>query len=581
MSLHRSVDVRLERCGARWLAVVLAGVVLLFGCSDSEGADPGGGGVAGTGGAAGHGGAGAGPSSCATSADSVTDNQITWSFDGDHCIGQYANGDWWVVGPVTITSIDPPIDYSVVDGPDDVCDGFTAGNEACAAACSSSAGADHSSTCTSDDRCVCARVRHGWQVNPVTPNGQGFDDRAGPFDGVLVPALPYQASADQSIVKTVSREVDDPAARPSLLRAAVLTVVADIPPDHGASVFRPPYVGDTKPEYAVADLRTDLLPALAPVDETPSLQAIVDRFRPLQLDHGAGAANRFLHPEEHMPDYGCDIGRDIGDGALRLMLDDSVEDKMAALVVFVQMGIDLYHAVLNGQTWSAGGGHQTGRKLGLCFTAVMLDDAAMKQTALESLFFEEDTGIYLGANAGIPLYGYTIFGGTEEAYWTRLVNEAGNKAHADPYEWIDGGWLDGGNYQGIVSPTWKGQALALHLMPQLRQVWDNPVFDNYADRWVHLGFWTQPDPCSPHDGNWANYGVTYGPDGQGGCILDTNSADGEGRFVASHLTGADGPNRRSAFQGHLWDAYRGVSCYDGTCEGDETSDTCPYDCGGL
>src|SRR4030043_2201287 len=33
---------------------------------------------------------------------------ITWTFNKDYSVGQFANGDYWVVGPVTITSINPP-----------------------------------------------------------------------------------------------------------------------------------------------------------------------------------------------------------------------------------------------------------------------------------------------------------------------------------------------------------------------------------------------------------------------------------------------------------------------------------------
>ena len=37
------------------------------------------------------------------SATSVSQFGVTWSFSQDRPVGQFANGDWWVVGPVTIT----------------------------------------------------------------------------------------------------------------------------------------------------------------------------------------------------------------------------------------------------------------------------------------------------------------------------------------------------------------------------------------------------------------------------------------------------------------------------------------------
>jgi hypothetical protein len=33
---------------------------------------------------------------------------ITWTFDTDYPVGQFANRDFWVVGPVRIVGIDPP-----------------------------------------------------------------------------------------------------------------------------------------------------------------------------------------------------------------------------------------------------------------------------------------------------------------------------------------------------------------------------------------------------------------------------------------------------------------------------------------
>ena len=37
----------------------------------------------------------------------ITQFGITWTFDGEYQTGQFANGDYWVVGPVSIISITP------------------------------------------------------------------------------------------------------------------------------------------------------------------------------------------------------------------------------------------------------------------------------------------------------------------------------------------------------------------------------------------------------------------------------------------------------------------------------------------
>ena len=38
---------------------------------------------------------------------SVTQWGITWTFAGPARAGRFVTGDWWVVGPVMVTSIDP------------------------------------------------------------------------------------------------------------------------------------------------------------------------------------------------------------------------------------------------------------------------------------------------------------------------------------------------------------------------------------------------------------------------------------------------------------------------------------------
>jgi len=436
--------------------------------------------------------------------------ETKWYFDGEYEVGQYANGDYWVVGPVTIRSITPSFDGR----------------------------------------------RNGWEVNPVFEGDQGFDSRAGDFSRSLVPSLPYRAQPGQSLVKGVS----GPSSRPVLRCAAVLTVVDEVPPDNGAAVFRPPYVGTEKPLYRVSQLRTDLLPTLPPVDPTPTLEWVHERFAPLQLDHKGGGTGRRLHPSEHMPNYGADIGRDNADGALRLMLDDPLADKMPALIVYVQYGIDLYHMMKIGHNWPAGGGHRPGQKLPMSFAAVMLGEEEMITAVRDATCFHEDHGIVFNeSTGGAALFG---FGDDEEGYWRVVVSgldgsASGFKAYADPYGYIDGGPEPGSYYQDCcTSQPWKGSALACHLMPEVKALWTDEHFFEYVDRYVSQGLHTRPDPCAPAESNWSNYGRTFGPDGNGGCIKDTDPSDGIGRFPHLHGENADAGGRSSRFQRAMWNAYR-------------------------
>ena len=473
---------------------------------------------------------------------------ITWYFDRAYPYGQFANGDYWVVGPVTITRITPDFNGA----------------------------------------------HNGWEVNPNPSPKQGFDAGGYNWDASRIPSLPYLASPGQSIVKGLSY-IQDPADTSlcyfaayttCLETAAVLTVVDATPPDQGSTVFRPPYVGTQKPYYSISDLRTDLLPSLSPVTSTPSLDdPEFQAMKRVQLDHFEGVADRTARPKLNLPDYGGSIGRVNGDAALRLMLNDSIQTKMPLLIAYVQGGIDRYYMAVNGQTWPGGGGWETGEKLPIAFAAVLLNDQSMKNFVGSGVrIADEDGATSITSNQGVNLWGDPLANTSfiESSYWDWVLHDPGyNDDGGDFYKFIDGG----GNtvriksdYQvGIVSPVMKSSALAAILMPTVKEAWNNQKFFNYVDRWVNIGIWTQPDPCAPvvgvcqggtnpgakcttqteiltqssvegHTiytitGNAActgggtcnytdattyqnNFGVTYGPAGSSSCILDPNLTPG-------------------------------------------------------
>jgi len=468
--------------------------------------------------------------------DTITQYGITWTFDGAYEFGRFANGDYWVVGPVTVTRITPDFDG----------------------------------------------LHHGWEVNPVPAGDQGFETRIGSFDAALIPALPYAAQPGESIIKSISLEpLSDTGCRPCLKTAAVLTVLGAAPPDGGATIFRPPYVADQKPLHSINGLRTGLLPSLPAVDDAPSLADVEGWFKPVQMDHKPGRTSTYMRPQDNLPFYGADIARLTGDAALRLMLDDPLEDKMPALIAYLQCGLDYYHFMINGQLWPPGGGEQPGSKLPIVFFVALLGDEAMQETVRSTELYEDYHAMY--GHDGVSLFGDIDWGGywSEVSYWRVLIDDVGGRTKFDPYGYIDGGVMPGGYYQFCcTSQPFKGVALSVLLMPALQKIWHPQALIDYVDRWVDFGTWTQPDPCAPVDGvcvggendgqpcqhrhdcpngscdAWDNYGVTFGPDGNGGCILDTDPSDGIGRFPHLHGTAKDGGHRYSHFQAALWNAYR-------------------------
>jgi hypothetical protein len=150
------------------------------------------------------------------------------------------------------------------------------------------------------------------------------------------------------------------------------------------------------------------------VDDAPDLDWIVERFARVQLQHGSGRTGRIIRPEENMDNYGSDNAADENETILRLMLYDPVSKKIPALIAVLQNGIDSYHAVVNGQTWRAGGGYEPGHKLLLTFTAALPDHEGMKAVVDTGTFFNEDQGGYRSSVTSKALFGFPLNMGSEK-----------------------------------------------------------------------------------------------------------------------------------------------------------------------
>lgn len=373
---------------------------------------------------------------------------ITWTFGRPARCGQYANGDWWVLGPISITSIKPA----------------SLGNR--------------------------GRIRHGSMINPSPRElSQGYDSSmfgngaAGRFDESKNVALdvsrkqPLELPPGSSLVSTVSH----PSAGqlPQLESCAVLTCVAKEP---AANSFRPPYCGDDKASRWSADKLDMTQFARLPAEVgAPTIEELVQRFERTWLDHLPGYTGRYLHPRQNMPDYGRDLAELVGLGALTLQLDVPANDKRPLLIAMVQLGIDTFGIVKNGGRFVADGGSGSGRKFPMLLAGSVLHDDEILELARERKFaFGEDAQtFYVEKVDGEWNRGHGGYGPEDEG-----LPEWGNR-HADDPSHDRKAWTADPYRRCCTANVWHGYVLAARIMG-LRDAWGHPALFDYVDRYMQI-----------------------------------------------------------------------------------------------
>jgi len=431
---------------------------------------------------------------------------ITWTFDTDYPVGQFANRDFWVVGPVKIIGIDPP--STLVSG----------------------------------------RIKDGSMLNPAPGNAsQGYDNSMpfNTYDAALNVAYnrsgsnPLVLATDSSLVSTIS--VNAGGSLPQVQRAVVLTVLS-APAAPGS--FRPPYCGTDKTiKFNKSALNYTLLMSLAPVSGTPTLASVEAMFAAPWIDHRAGWGARYQHPSLNMPDYGREMHTNIGIGALMLHLNFTNAQKETLLIRYVQLGIDLYGVLTNGGTWhwTNDGGHAGGRKWPILFAGMVLNDAAMKSIGAKSGDYLYQTGYGPGNNPP----GYCHFGEDDQTFYVAALdvsvtngptwNPDSRDAVKIPYsrsdlglpEWgirhstnpeMSNKWLPA-EYRGVACPPFHGTALAALLTPGGKTLWNHNAFFDYTDRYMaftasggeYAGWWRSMSGFTAN--MWDTYRAQVGPVG--------------------------------------------------------------------
>jgi hypothetical protein len=405
--------------------------------------------------------------------ESVAQYGITWTFEKPARVGQFVNGDWHVVGPVTIKAIDPqPLYGSEI--PKRQLDRIDKERRA-----------DH-------------RVRNGFMLNPPARMKVAYDSGVRNwFDPELIQKLPVAMKPGDSLVSTISmpkdlvlhaqlrnkieRGVDDSS---PIRTAAVLTCVGVPQP---ADAFRPAFCDRQQKVYLARDLKRELLPAAAATKSVPKVEQYL-RFT--QRPWVGTCFFGFEEPVENMPQYGLEYGRVVGISALLLCANLKPEQKEQLLVNYVQVGIDLGGMVRAGHPgWTAWGGHGSGRKLPIVFAGLLLGDEQLANINLSfpNASFGEDEQTAYGdcwTGAKVVFAGHSGIDAVTGAGRNQgRGNSWGPYEHMPPAQWKEGQNTSESYRRCCTSVGWVAQALGLRLM-RAENAWGHDAFFDYVDRWM-------------------------------------------------------------------------------------------------
>lgn len=384
---------------------------------------------------------------------SVTHYGITWTFSADRPTGTFANGEPWVLGPVTVTNITPNPSQSVV-------------------------GVQNGSM-----KNPVPGAKHGFDSNPVTMPSTSYD----PALNVAL-SLPITLAGGDNLVSAITVN-----SYPNFFdTVCVLTVVSTTPP---AGSFRPaPYGKDHPIRWNKSQVNFSVLQNLTAVADAPSKAYIEAKLPALPWwEWSSNFSGNLLSPWRNLSagnggdgkpsTYGREIAGKWGEVGLWLNLNNTQADKEKALIQTIQCGIDIWSYATNGGGYYHDGGHKCGRKLPVLIAAVALNDPTLLAFVKSPDVFQEDTQTFIVKDSDVG-----------RAVVSPKVTY--DKSHVGMAEWgvrhrwepnqDDSRWAaEFTSYRHVVWPAMAGPVLAAELMGRKTE-WGHPAIFTYNERYVAL-----------------------------------------------------------------------------------------------
>ena len=388
-------------------------------------------------------------------AQSVSHYGITWTFSADRPTGKFANGEPWVIGPVTITAIQKPsvpVDSTPVGGA---------------------------------------------MINPIPNRVQGYCPRytnAGDrsvYDASLDVSLkyPFDLATGDALVTARALNTGEAGGNNYVDTICILTVIAAAPPEGS---FRPdPYGTDRTIRFNKSDIDWTVLKNLAPVAATPT-QAWIEAKLPAlpwfewdtqwvgstvapMANAGSGDGGTFRS------NYGRDIAFKWTYIALWLNVNHTQSVKEKTMIQTIQCGLDIASYLKHGGGFPANGGHKVGRKFPLFLAAVALKDPALLALASNPSLFQEDQTTFVVQQSDV---GRVVEAGAAGTY---IQEDVGNADWGFRHSWEpfkdDRRWRDGNPYRFSNWPGMAGQVMAAEFMGH-KDAWGHPEIFAYTERFV-------------------------------------------------------------------------------------------------
>lgn len=418
-----------------------------------------------------------------TVASSVTQYGVTFTFSATKVVGQYANGDWWVLGPVSITSITP-------------------------------AGAVQTSGTDGDGDPITSREINGTMVNPgnrsfatggLTANNTGNTVQAwDSLDAGVGVATPYNdafnvdpgntgsalAVTTGSVVKFVSKLTSLPTNnRPGGLDMAVLTVVDAIP---ATDAVRPGVSRTSKAAPCrAADFDLSIFQSLAPTANAPDYATAlgwIQRFHETTQPHSIN--NIVAKAINNHPEYGRDIGNNIHRAMLCLHLSSFTDaQKRTLLCSLAAIADDLVSRAEEGGITPDNGGGNSWKKAVIVLCAASLGENTPASwttwlSAPNNKVWCEGGQMFTVSGFDVALPRYTADGRPRSAFTYQMLGSAewGEQANSLPNRNASN-W--DAAYRSENGSSLLGGTLAIELATGAKALWDDDLFWLYMDTAWH------------------------------------------------------------------------------------------------